>query len=204
MYREDGPAATRAASPATATAFVVWCDDAGAAEWGRCRRMKAHATLAGLAAAILAASAVAREGEWRWRLSRDGDRLTLVYADTHEGTDNFGSPRFTCRRGSGTIRVEHVMRQAERRAFAAAIAKRLELALALVPASRSPLSAEVSYSPVDGWIYGYEIGAEEQAFDRFKATGVYRYKLGKTPLQSELKAGLQAVGQFQDACRRKG
>ena len=158
--------------------------------------------LAALALATLGAPAGAAEGEWRWRLLGDGDNPTLVYTDTDEGTDNFDSPRFTCKRASGTIRVEHVMRAAERKAFAAAIAGGKELEIDLIPPSPRSLFPEPQYSPVDGWTYGYEIQADDPALDRFKATGVYRYRVGKTPMQSKLTAGLETVGKFKDACRR--
>jgi hypothetical protein len=96
--------------------------------------------LAALALATLGAPAGAAEGEWRWRLFGDGDNATLVYTHTDEGTDNFDSPRFTCKRASGKIRVEHVMRTAERKAFAAAIIDGKELKIDLAPPSRARCS----------------------------------------------------------------
>jgi hypothetical protein len=152
----------------------------------------------------LALAGNAVEGEWRWHLSVDQDRASLSLAQTEEGTDNIGSPQFSCGRSSG-IKVWGLMDEKMRWAFADLIrSDTYPLAKFLPEAPEASGIIETAYDELrEGWTYTIGIHTDTHAFDRFKRTGLLEFKLGTTLISiSRTKLGLDKFDQFLNACRR--
>ncbi len=74
----------------------------------------------------------------------------------------------------------------------------------MVPASRfGQALLSVSYSEAGSvWEYSFELEADAPAFDAFKRSGRLTFKVGKTVVREEFKAGLENVAKFQSICAR--
>jgi hypothetical protein len=95
-------------------------------------------------------SVPAAQGEWRWRLFEEGSQVSL-YAAADDATDNVGSPRFHCVKGSRLIEVWSEMDDQEREAISELIRKDEYPSIELVPPERSPdLMGDISYSGLTG------------------------------------------------------
>jgi hypothetical protein len=153
---------------------------------------------------VIAALGGAAEGEDRWRLAEDGDRLSLYIANTDLGTDHIGSPWFDCKRGSGRVTVGANMNDREREAFAELIMRDMDPFIQLIPPTPNESSAAtISHSATHGWQYTFEMSADAPAFHNFTRAGVLEFKVGEFMLRSEFAVGLDKAVMFQTACRRR-
>jgi hypothetical protein len=57
-------------------------------------------------------------------------------------------------------------------------------------------------SDASGWGYRFQISPDAAAFDLFKKTGTFKFKIGSAAIQYGIKAGLDKIAQLQSACRR--
>jgi hypothetical protein len=61
----------------------------------------------------------------------------------------------------------------------------------------------VSYSEMgSNWQYSFELEVAGKAFDEFKRTGRFTFKVGSTVVREEFKVGLENVDKFQAICKR--
>jgi hypothetical protein len=166
------------------------------------KRIPRHIYFIPVCSVLLAISAGAAEGEWRWRLFVDQDRARLVLADTELGTDSYASPQFTCKPASGIIQVEGEMDEKIRQAVADLIRSDTYPLVKFLPNAGGLILP--SYSELNGsWTYTIELPADTQALDGFKRTGVFEFKIGTTLISAPpAKAGLENFDRFQNICRK--
>jgi hypothetical protein len=55
---------------------------------------------------VLACGLTAKADEWHWRVLDQGDGALLVISNGEQGTDQFGLPLFSCKKGLNSIDVE--------------------------------------------------------------------------------------------------
>jgi hypothetical protein len=147
-------------------------------------------------------SAVAAE-ETKWRSSKVSDTLMLYSADTDEGTDAVGSLHFDCKVGSGLVKVrKDIKDKSERAAIGKLVLDDSYPTVELSPGPETSAIEEIISSDASGWGYSFQISPDAAAFDLFKKTGIFKFKVGSAAIQSGLKAGLDKIAQFQSACRR--
>jgi|SRR4030095_15234644 hypothetical protein len=60
----------------------------------------------------------------------------------------------------------------------------------------------ITMSDISGWGYRFQVSPDTAAFDLFKKTGIFKFKIGSAAIQYGIKAGLDKIAQFQSACRR--
>jgi len=168
--------------------------------WLRLARKSTHGVLIGL---ILAAHGVrAQEGEVRWRVSDQDDTALLVTADS-DATDNFGSPLFHCKKGSGIVVAEGDTSDDLRTTIAEMMLHDKDPAIVMVPDDSSAMGVE-AFTGMTGWRYRFQLSATGPAFEQLERTGIFQFKLGDSPVRSEFKVGLENVRKFQELCRRPG
>jgi hypothetical protein len=163
-------------------------------------RRGGFAALAVLASGSMSAAADDR----RWRVFEETDKALLSASHTDEPTDDLGSPFFRCQRKSGTVVVEGTATQALRDALADLIRSNGYPQVDLLPSgSASSALLNVSYSEMgSNWQYSFELEVAGKAFDEFKRTGRFTFKVGSTVVREEFKVGLENVDKFQAICKR--
>jgi hypothetical protein len=168
-------------------------------------RAALHIAVIAISSTLMATSAGAAEGEWRWRLFADEGGASLMLTDTDMGTDNYGSPLFSCKRGSGTIEVGGEMDEKIRQAVADLIRSGT---YPLVKFPEDPNDGGLilpSYSELNGsWTYNINLSADAQVFNGFKSTGVFQFTISTTLMSVSpgVKAGLENFDRFQNICRK--
>jgi hypothetical protein len=171
-------------------------------------RMRAglHIAVISTSSTLMATWADAAEGEGRWRLLVGQDRASLVLAATDLGTDNYGSPLFSCKRASGTIQVGGEMDEKLRQAVADLIRSDTYPLVKFLPEDPNNPGGLIlpSYSELNGsWEYNINLSADTQALNGFKRTGVFQFTIGATLISaSRTKAGLENFDRFQNVCKR--
>ena len=170
-------------------------------QWRRLLRKPAQVVL--IALVLGAPGAVrAQEGEVRWRVSDQDDSALLVKADS-DATDNFGSPLFHCKKGSGIVVAEGDTSDDLRTTIAEMILHDKDPAIVMVPDDSSAMGVE-AFTGMTGWRYRFQLSATGPAFEQLERTGIFQFKLGDSPVRSEFKVGLENVRKFQELCRRPG
>jgi hypothetical protein len=149
-------------------------------------------------------SARAADGEARWRFSEQQETAMLAITDTDEASDSFGFPYFQCKKGSGTVEVVGTAKQDLRNAMANVIrANEYPVVNALPVDAGGTGLLELSYSELhEGWLYKFALSAGGETFDDFKRTGQLTFKIGKTVVREEFKAGLESAAKFQAICKQ--
>jgi hypothetical protein len=149
------------------------------------------------------AAVAAGDAEERWRNFEGDNEASLLITTTEGATDDYGSPHFQCRRGSGVIQVGGDAKQDLRIAMAQVIRIDEYPMVHVFPIDSGDTSLlNLSYSEVRGWQYSFDLQAAGAAFDEFKRTGQLTYKLGTTVVTEEFKTGLESAAKFQDICKR--
>jgi hypothetical protein len=142
------------------------------------------------------------EGQWRWRLSENADRISLYIADTDGPTDNVDSPRFQCHRASGQIQVDVLMDAEDAEAIAKIIREKEYPRIQWAPYGQADWSIlQPSFTEMDGWQYTFEMNVSAQVFDVFRKTGIFEFRIGSALIRKKLAAGMENVAKFQNACR---
>jgi hypothetical protein len=153
---------------------------------------------------LITAFASAAEREDRWRLSEDGDRLSLYIANTDEGTDHIGSHWFECSRWSGKVMFGAHMNEREREAFADLIMRDTDPYIELIPPTPNESSPGIiAHSAMYGWYYSFVMSVDAPAFTNFTGTGTIEFKVGEFVLRREFAVGLDRAVEFQGACRKR-
>ncbi|MGJ5150929.1 MULTISPECIES: hypothetical protein [unclassified Bradyrhizobium] len=169
-------------------------------------RMRPAAVCGLRAASALAAfaSAAWAADDQRWRIFEQDGGALLSPSHSDEATDDVGSPSFRCKAKSGTIAVTGDAGQELRNAVADLLRSNGYPQVEMVPASRfGQALLSVSYSEAGSvWEYSFELEADAPAFDAFKRSGRLTFKVGKTVVREEFKAGLENVAKFQSICAR--
>jgi hypothetical protein len=152
--------------------------------------------LCGISSAVVA-------DEAKWRLSKMSDTLMLYTADTDEGTDALGSLHFQCKVGSGLVEVaKDIQDKSERAAIGKLVLDDSYPTVELSPGPETSSLDAITMSDASGWGYRFQISPDAAAFDLFKKTGTFKFKIGSAAIQYGIKAGLDKIAQFQSACRR--
>jgi hypothetical protein len=143
------------------------------------------------------------DAEERWRIFEGDNEAFLSITTTEGGTDDFGSPYFQCRRGSGTILVGGTAKHDLRTAMADVIRADEYPLLHVFPVDSGDVSLlSMSYSEMRGWQYAFDLPAIGTSFDEFKRTGQLTFKVGTTVITEEFKTGLESAATFQDICKQ--
>lgn len=174
----------------------------GAGCESRWRRLLRKSAQGALIALVLGAHGAVRaqEGEVRWRVSDQDDSALLVKADS-DATDNFGSPLFQCKKGSGIAVAEGDTSDDLRTTIAAMILHDQYPTIAMVPDDSSAMGVE-AFTGMAGWRYRFQLAVTGPAFEQLERTGIFQFKLGDSSVRSEFKVGLENVRKFQDLCKR--
>jgi hypothetical protein len=150
----------------------------------------------------MSAGSHAQEGVERWRVLDQDGSLTLFVASS-DATDNYGSPSFSCRKGSGIVTVGADMDDKQRLALADMISKDEYPKLALVPPDPQFGSLpEIAFSEMSGWYFKFSISADSKAFRDFTRTGAFKFMLGDAVVASSFNVGLENAVKFQNGCRK--
>ncbi len=146
------------------------------------------------------ASVCIGEDGWQWRINKlDDGRLLLAFSEFEAGDDMSGRSYY-CKPASGSIEVHGSTDKKQREVFADLIRTN---SYPTVQLEREGSLLELSYSDVDGWEFRFEIAADGAAFDKFKKTGQFGFKIGTLVVNDRTaKAGLDKVSEFQAACRK--
>jgi hypothetical protein len=150
----------------------------------------------------LTESALATEGELRWRIRESGDHLVLAVAETDGGTDDLGNLYFSCTRAVGRINVISHLGDDERVAVADVIRAGKYPTIELGGDTDKSAVLAVQHSDMDGWQISFDVAATGRAFDRFAAQGLFEFKVGQANVRADFKVGLDQVAKFQNACRK--
>jgi hypothetical protein len=141
--------------------------------------------------------------EVKWRLSKVNDTLLLYTADTDDGTDAIGSLHFQGKVGSGLVEVAKAIQdKSERAAIGKLVLDDSYPTLELSPGPGTSSLDAITMSDISGWGYRFQVSPDTAAFDLFKKTGIFKFKIGSAAIQYGIKAGLDKIAQFQSACRR--
>jgi len=152
---------------------------------------------------IVATPVAATEDDWRWRLQVGEQRASLLLTPTDQGTDFFGVPRLSCARGSGRIEVASVMDEKIRELIADMIRRDAYPSVEIPSHVNDGAAILPSHNDMDGWTYTIDMAAETPAFEEFKRTGTFRFKLGgdMVIVESGVTEGLENFEQFRTACK---
>src|SRR5262249_32856261 len=152
---------------------------------------------------MVATSVAATEVDWRWRLSEHEQRVTFLLTPTELGTDFFGSPQFSCARGSGRIEVAGGMDEKIRQLVADLIRRDAYPNVEIPSHVNDGAVILPSHNDMDGWTYTIDMAAETPAFEEFKRTGTFRFKIGgdMVTVASGETAGLENFERFRNACK---
>ncbi|HYF55528.1 MAG TPA: hypothetical protein VEA41_14825 [Salinarimonas sp.] len=157
--------------------------------------------LASIALAAALAAVPAAAAEPRWRLYTPDERATLAVATTDEETDDFGSPAFSCRMGSGRIDVSHRLRPKEREWMAAAVRRGVDPRLQTVPAEAEAIVPRLAFTRGEDWEAEFELPVGSPPFERLRREGVFEFRLGTLAVRIAERRGLDQVARFQEVCR---
>jgi hypothetical protein len=140
------------------------------------------------------------EDGWQWRINKlDDGRLLLAFSE-FEASDDMSGRSYYCKPSSGSIEVHGITDKKQRQVFADLIRANSYPKVELESEGALP---ELSYSEVDGWEFRFSIAADGAAFDKFKKTGLFGFKIGTLVVNDKMaKAGLDKVAKFQAACRK--
>jgi hypothetical protein len=140
--------------------------------------------------------------DWRWRFSEEEGQPRLVVAASDD-TDDVGA-MFTCKRGSGNASVTANMDERLRNAMGEAIRTGSGPYGRLIPGTQDDSIFVVSsFSEKDeAWQFSFDFNIESAGFEQFKRTGVFQFQLNEAAERIELKAGLENITKFRDACRQ--
>jgi hypothetical protein len=154
----------------------------------------------GAACLVSFASAAIGQDSWQWRVNKiDGGRMLLAFSEFEAGDDMVGMTYY-CRPSSGTIEVVGSMDKKQRQVFAELIRADSYPKVEVEGEAALP---NLSFSEVSGWEYHIEIDADGAAFNKFKKTGQFGFKIGATVVDNGIrKAGLDKVSKFQAACKK--
>ena len=147
-------------------------------------------------------SGAAAADEIKWRSTKSNDTLMLYTTDTDEATDALGYLRFECKVGSGLVKVDKdIHDKSERAAIGKLILDDSYPTVELSPGPEKSSLETITSSDVSGWGYSFQISPDAAAFDLFRKTGIFKFKIGSAAIQGGVKAGLDKIAQFQSACR---
>ena len=150
----------------------------------------------------ISAAVAAGNAEERWRIFEDDSGASLLITTTEGATDDYDSPYFQCRRGSGRIQVGGDAKHDLLTAMADVIRADEYPRVRVFPVDSGDTSLlNLSYSEMRGWQYSFDLEAAGAAFDEFKRTGQLTYKVGTTVVTEEFKTGLESAAKFQDVCK---
>ncbi|WFU71916.1 hypothetical protein [Bradyrhizobium sp. CB2312] len=145
---------------------------------------------------------IAHEVEWRL-VKLTGDALMLYTADTNEATDAIGYLHFECKAGSDLVKVDKDIKdKSERAAIAKLVLDDGYPTVELSPGPEKSSLDAITSSDASGWGYSFQISADTPAFDLFRKTGIFKFKIGGAPIQGGIKSGLDKIAEFQSACRK--
>jgi hypothetical protein len=148
-----------------------------------------------------ATDALSEDG-WQWRTGKiDDGRLLLTFSES-EASDDFSGLSYYCKPSSGTIEVHGNADERQRKVFADLIRND---SYPTVTLEGEQSTWELSHSDDGGWGFRFEIAANGVAFDKFKKTGRFQFKVGSLAVDNGTRtAGLEKVSEFQAACRNPG
>jgi hypothetical protein len=154
--------------------------------------------------APISTAAAAGNAEERWRVFDRDNEASLAITTTEGDTDDYGSPYFQCRRGSGRVQVGGDAKRDLLTAMADVIRVDEYPRVHVFPVDSGDTSLlNLSYSEMRGWQYSFDLEAAGAAFDEFKRTGRLTYKVGTTVVTEEFKTGLESAATFQDICKQQ-
>jgi hypothetical protein len=160
-------------------------------------------TSACLLLAPISTAVAAGNAEERWRIFEGDNAASLLITTTEGSTDDYGSPYFECRRGSGMIQVGGDAKRDLLAAMADVIRADEYPRVHVFPVDSGDTSLlNLSYSEMRGWQYSFDLQAAGAAFDEFKRAGQLTYKIGTTVVTEEFKTGLESAVRFQDICKQ--
>jgi hypothetical protein len=156
--------------------------------------------LATICLVFSSASVSIGENDWQWRINKlDDGRLLLAFSEFEAG-DAMSSRSYYCKPSLGSIEVHGTTDKKQRQLFADLIRANTYPKVELESEQSLP---ELSYSEVDGWEFHFEIAADGAAFDKFKKTGQFGFKIGALVVNDKTaKAGLEKASEFQAACQK--
>jgi hypothetical protein len=139
------------------------------------------------------------EDGWQWRTGKiDDGRLLLTFSES-EASDDFSGLSYYCKPSSGTIEVHGNTDERQRKVFADLVRNDNYPTVTL---EGEQSTWELSHSDDGGWGFQFKISADGTAFDKFKKTGRFQFKVGTLAVDNGTrKAGLEKVSEFQAACR---
>jgi hypothetical protein len=146
------------------------------------------------------ASVALDEDGWQWRISKlDDGRLLLAFSEFEAG-DDWSGLSYYCKPSSGSIEVHGSTDKKQREAFANLIRAN---SYPKVELEREGALLELSHSDDRGWEFHFSIAADGAAFDKFKKTGQFGFKVGTLVVDNGIrKAGLDKISEFQAVCRK--
>ena len=153
---------------------------------------------------LLLAVSTASADEVKWRQTDFGDGTLMLYtADTSLATDAIGALNFQCKTGSGLVKVDKlILDKSERAAIARLVSDDSYPTVELNPGPDKSTLDAITSSDASGWGYNFQISSDGAAFDLFKKTGIFRFKIGGAAVQGGVKAGLDKIAEFQTACQK--
>ncbi len=128
----------------------------------------------------------------------------LVISDTAEAGDAFGSLYFSCQPGSGYVSViESNMRDKKLRMAIANLIINDSYPTVLLDSGQERSALEgINSSDDGGWGYRFRVATNSAAFNAFKMTGYFSFKIGNAAVHAGEKAGLENIAEFQSICRQ--
>jgi hypothetical protein len=149
--------------------------------------------------ALSHASPALGEDDWRWRTGKIDDGRLLLSFTGADASDFFSGLSYYCKPSSGTIEVHGSADERQRKVFADLIRKD---SYPTVTLEGEQSTWDLSHSDDAGWGFQFEISADGTAFDKFKKTGRFQFKVEALAIDNGTrKAGLEKVSEFQAACR---
>jgi hypothetical protein len=140
------------------------------------------------------------EDGWQWRTDKIDDGRRLLAFTEFDAGDHFSGLSYYCKPSSGRIEVRGSTDKQQRQVFADLIRADSYPTLKL---EGEESVWELSHSDDDGWEFHFEITADGAAFDKFKKTGQFAFKVGGLVVDNGIrKAGLDKVSEFQAVCRK--
>ena len=144
--------------------------------------------------------------ETKWRVAKPSDDLAiLVISDTDEANDAFDSFYFQCRTGSGLVSViETNMKDKKlRTAIANLLINDSYPIVDLDPGPGRSVLGEITSYDSGGWGYRFQVRPDDAAFNAFKTTGYFNFKIGDAVVHTGIEAGLRNIAEFQSMCRKQ-
>lgn len=161
------------------------------------------ALIQAFAVVSLSREAMAQEGGFRWQAVTSSERSSLILARPSDFVT--GRFEFSCVRGSGTVEVAVSMKDEQRASFAELVKSGAypEITLPGESDSSGLMIDSLKFAHHGGWMYSFRVEEDSKWIADFQSTGTVRLSVGKTIKDSEgLKAGLDAIGEFRNQCRK--